>query len=177
MAAPLNHDMDFSEFCETLREKYDMTEADWMALLNHGQTLFNRLPQGTISREDAYRQARTFALNCVEDVQRDMDGVLTALSERLHDKAFLKQTEVDAGSEEQKRATLLRGTAWAMLIFSPLIDDRIHKAWRMILDGDPSLREPAESEVDRWLRVEEWNAYLKRLDETKPLSCASRGAN
>jgi len=33
MAAPLNHDMDFSEFCETLREKYDMTEADWMALL------------------------------------------------------------------------------------------------------------------------------------------------
>ena len=177
MAAPPNADTDFPEFCETLREKYDMTEADWMALLNHGQTLFNRLPQGTISREDAYRQARNFALNCVEDVERDMDGVLTALSERLHDKAFLKQAEVDAGSEEQKRATLVRGTAWAMLIFSPLIHDRIHKAWRMIFDGDGSLREPAESEVDRWLRVEEWNAYLKRLDETKPLSCASRGAN
>lgn len=177
MAAPPNADTDFSEFCETLREKYDMTEGDWMALLNHGQTLFNRLPEDTISREDAYRHTRTFALNCVEDVQRDMDRVLIALSDRLHDKAFLKQAEVDAGSEEQKRATLLRGTAWAITIFSPLIDDRIHKAWRMILDGDPSLREPAESEADRWLRVEEFNAYLKRLDETKPLSCASRGAN
>lgn len=179
MAATPNVDTDFPEFCETLREKYDMTEGDWMALLNHGQTLFNRLPEGTISREESRRRARRFALAAVEDVERDMDRVLDTLSERLHDKAFLKQAEVevDAGSEEQKSSTLARGTAWAMLIFQPLIRDRINKASRMILDGDHSLREPAESVADRWMRVEEWNAYLKRLDETNPLPCASRGAN
>lgn len=177
MAAPPNEDTDFSEFCETLREKYDMTEGDWMALLNHGQTLFNRLPQGTISLEESRRRARRFALAAVEDVDRDMDRVLIALSDRLHDKAFLKQAEVDAGSDEQKSATLARGTAWAITIFGPLIRDRINKAWRMILDGDHSLREPVESVADRWMRVEEWNAYLKRLDETNPLPCASRDAN
>ena len=98
-AAAPNLADDFSELCDALKAKYDMTEGDWKALLDMGMGLYNANPvaaqaaaTGTTSpyiealRTELTRHVNAFIDGAAEELQaqaRSGDAAVAAAAARM----------------------------------------------------------------------------------------------
>ena len=74
-AAAPNLADDFSELCDALKAKYDMTEGDWKALLDMGMALYNTNPAA------AQAAATGIASPFIETLRRELTGHVNAFLE------------------------------------------------------------------------------------------------
>ena len=102
---------EFSELCDALRAKYSMPDGDWKALLDKGMALYARLPEGAPSEEAVARAATDSALTAFNVVRLDLGPIFGALEAQLRDAV---PEDVEAGSEEEKRAIAAAGGADGM---------------------------------------------------------------
>ena len=75
----------FLELCDTLRDKYSMTEGDWKTLLEQGRDLYVRLPDRALSYEAVQRVTNDSALCAVDVIRRDLDPLFKLLTKEFHD--------------------------------------------------------------------------------------------
>lgn len=75
---------DYAELCDTLKDKYKMTDGDWKILLESGMALYKHspdrphLPEARASETDGERLQRFRRLR--EDMRRHADAYLESMS-------------------------------------------------------------------------------------------------
>ena len=114
---------EFSELCDALRDKYEMPEGDWKALLDKGMALHARIPEGALSFEAVQVVGHESALNAVDVLRRDLDPILSRVEEGLRNGVA---KEEDAGSKKPEREMGAdEGAAWAAELMRNLVQYRI----------------------------------------------------
>ena len=111
------------ELCDALRDKYEMPEGDWKALLDKGMALHARIPEGALSFEAVQVVGHESALNAVDVLRRDLDPILSRVEEGLRNGVA---KEEDAGSKKPEREMGAdEGAAWAAELMRNLVQYRI----------------------------------------------------
>ena len=93
---------EFSELCDAMRDKYEMPESDWKALLDKGMALYARLPKGAIGEDDVQLATNTNALTALDQTRHHLEREFGEYEEQLGDAAAFARENED--SEWQKLA-------------------------------------------------------------------------